>query len=1174
MSMQFTPNQQLAIENHDSTILVSAAAGSGKTRVLTEHLLHRVCEKDSPVDIDRFLVITYTRAAASELRSRIMDALTVLVSDNPTDARLRHQQALSYRASFGTIHSFCTSILREYSHVLGLSPTFSVLDEDRATQIKTVVISRLLDQHYEKVEEDPNFRLLSDTVGAGRDDRVLQNTLLRLHEKLRSHPYPQEWARSQKAALLATGLNDIGQTAWGQELMSEARVTATYWISALEAAITEMKNTDDGGKISSAYGTRFQSVVTALRKMLSEMNQGWDQAQLYSAIPFNSLGRLVKYSDQALKNRMNGLWNNCKKSCSKLSEIFAQDSVSLLHDLRMTAPAMNALLDLTMEFDSAYQTEKLRRCVLDFSDLEHYAVQLLVDKDTGSPSQIAHELSLRYEEIMVDEYQDVNAVQEMIFHAVSRNNANLFLVGDVKQSIYRFRLADPGLFLEKYRSFASPENAVPGQARRILLQENFRSRRPILDATNLIMSSIMSVDLGELNYDADASLKYGAQGYDPSLDVPVEFHIIDTGTQPESEEESPEAATMEAHFVASKILELVRSGAPVTEAGISRPCNWGDFVLLMRSAGGKAKEFRRVLSEAGIPVESPQGGGFFSSLEISVMIDLLSVIDNPHADVPLVNTLRSPIFGFSVDELSDIRTADRNSDFYTALCSSADNGNTHCQEFCNRLNIWRRRAPEIELDEFIWDLCSETEMFAICSAMGDGALRRQNLMRLFELARNFEEGGYRGLYRFIQWINNMAENGKEPDLSPTGHTVKIMTVHKSKGLEFPFVFLCNLAQKFNKDDFKERVLIHSTLGLGPKVIDTSRGIQYPTVAFRAIKQRLTNELLSEEMRILYVAMTRAKERLFLSCAWSKAQNKLDKLVPLIQTPLPPEILKNASGFAVWVALAALSFPKQLPIIVHEASTAETYIPSAPVFPPDFAKAQAQLSQIKTRLSFEYPWSGSVDLPSKLTATELKDALSDIDPDSYLPIESEDFSFPLPKFGDASAISGAIRGTVTHTFLQFVNLQKTGSVSMLQEEADRLASIGLLQSEEVSAIDFNAIYRFFISGIGKRLRAAQDPRREFRFLLLADAEHYFSGATPEDQLLLQGVVDCCFEEDGGITILDYKTDNISEFLVPQRAERYRVQLHTYAEALKRIFRLPVKHCILWFLHPGVEYEVEL
>ncbi len=1171
MSFSFTENQRRAIESRGSAVLVSAAAGSGKTRVLTERLLRRVVDPAEPVDIDRFLVITFTRAAAAELRARIMDALAAEAAAKPGDARIRRQQSLCCRAQIGTIHSFCTGLLREYSQALGISPAFSVLDEDRAEAIKRAVASRLLDKHYERIEHDEAFRLLSDTVGAGRDDSRLEKTLLELREKLSSLPWPDDWAASQRAAFALEGVTDPGETVWGRELLDAARETAAFRAEELERACREIAARD--AKLQKAYTTCFSEAAALFRAVERETLQGWDCARAAAQQAFPRLGSLRNYDDPAAQERLKATWNGSKKAFGALAETFAAPGETLLEDLRATAPAMDALLALASEFERAYNAEKNRRAVLDYSDLEHLTLRLLVDRETGAPTPAARELSGRFAEIMVDEYQDVNAVQELIFRAVSRGERNLFLVGDVKQSIYRFRLADPGLFLDKYARYAPASEAAPGAPRRIALQENFRSRRPILEAVNLVFGSIMSRGLGELDYDADAALRFGAQGYDPAQDAPAELHILDPGG---GDEDSPASDELEARFVARKILSMMRAGTPVTEDGAARRCDWGDFVLLLRAPGSKGAVFHRVLAEAGIPVESQQGSGFFTSLEVAVTVDLLAVIDNPHADVPLISVLRSPAFCFTGDELSAVRAAAPDSDFYGALRAAADAGDEKSADFLRKLERWRALAPETELAALVWTLCTETGLLAICGAMHDGAQRRRNLMLLFEYARAFGASGYRGVYRFVQWLRRLSERGMEPERGAAGKAVRIMSIHKSKGLEFPFVFLCDLGHRFNQTDTRACVLLHTALGLGPKRVDPALGLEYPTLARRAIAHRLTSEMLSEEMRVLYVGMTRARERLFLSCVWKNAEEALSGLRLTLRQPQPPEVLRGAASFAPWIAGAALSDPETLPIAVHTAAEVET----AEAAPPAQAAAcdadDETLLTLREKLDFVYPWAASADLPAKLTATGLKD-LSDGDPDAA-PLEPEpelpEPDFRRPDLAAAPALSAAERGTATHAFLQYVDLSRTVSMDALRAEADRLTAAGRLREDERAVLDLRSVARLFASPLGTAMRAAEDLRREFRFLLLCNASDYAPAAAPEDRILLQGVVDCFFIDAGGITIVDYKTDHVPAAQVPARAEAYRAQMLAYAGALRRIFDLPVRKCVLWFLHSGTEYEISL
>ena len=1169
MSIAFTDSQRRAIEHRDGALLVSAAAGSGKTKVLTERLLRYVAEEGA--DIDRFLVITFTRAAAGELRARIMESLGLLAAAHPGDGHLRRQQSLCCRAPIGTIHSFCAQLLREYSQALGLSPAFSVMDEERAEALRRSVLTRLLEQHYAKIEAEPGFQALADSVGAGRDDSRLEKTLLELHDKLSSLPYPADWAAGQRAAFALAGVTDAGETAWGRELLDAARGSAEYWAGELDAACAEIAAKD--AKLQKAYGAAFAEAAGQARAFCRAAAT-WDGACAHAAFAFPRLGPLRDYDDPDTRERLKALWNDCKKALGAIGDSFAEGSEVCLARVRACAPAMDALLDLAMEFDRAYRAEKLRRAALDYSDLEHLTLKLLVDPADGAPTEAAREVAGRFTEIMVDEYQDVNAVQELIFRAISREGRNLFLVGDVKQSIYRFRLADPGLFLEKYNTWPADGDAAAGQPRRILLRENFRSRRPVLDAANLVFGSIMSRALGELDYDDDAALRYAAQGYDPALDAPVELHVIDPGGG-DADEEAPAGAELEARFVAETILALMKNRTPVTENGGQRPCDWGDFALLLRAPGGKGAVFHRVLAQYGIPVEGARGGGFFSSLEVAVTIDLLAVIDNPHADVPLISVLRSPAFHFTGDELSAIRAADRESDYYGALRAAAAAGDAKAAAFLTQLARWRALAPETDLAALVWMLCTETGLLAICAAMDDAAARRRNLMYLFQSARSFSESGYRGVYRFVQWLRQKSERGAEPEPGGGEQAVRIMSIHRSKGLEFPFVFLCDLHHRFNQTDSRGSVLLHTHLGLGPKFTDTAAGVEYPTLARKAVARRLTGEMLSEEMRVLYVGMTRARERLYLSCVWKNAAEALERMRCSLRTPQPPETLRAAASFVPWIAGAALRAPETLPIVLHGPASAA----AAPAAPAADAAARAPDEALRLalreKLDYAYPWPEAANVPSKRTATDLQGA-QDADADDAAPLLRDDtpMRFRRADFGAPAPLSAAERGSAAHTFLQYVDFACTDSAEALAEEAERLVRRGRLRPEERDALDLPAIARLFASPLGREMRAAERVRREFRFLLLVDAGEFGPGAAPGDQVLLQGVVDCCFVSDGAITVVDYKTDRVTAAQVPERAERYRGQVLAYARALREIFSLPVKRCVLWFLHPGAEFVFPL
>lgn len=1156
-----TVSQAAAINARGSAVLVSAGAGSGKTRVLTERLMGFITDPEQPVDIDSFLIITFTRAAAGELRGRIMDEIGAALAADPGNKRLRRQSALCQKAQIGTIHSFCAALLREHSHACGLPPQFKIADDDRIAAMKDAALKRVMDSYYEKPEEHPGFTLLADTVGAGRDDKRLTELVLTMHDKMQCHARPEQWATEQ-VALLSREVDDVGQTPWGRETMERVGSIVDYWAAELERV---MQAISAETKISEAYMDAMAAPAEQLRELRRRLNIGWDAARECLPIEFTKLGRLVRSPDPALSDFAKNRRNACKKACEKLADMLYSDSDKLLSELRLTTPAMTALLGLTLDFAEELSKDKRRAGVVDYSDLEHMSVRLLTNED-GSPSELARRLSGRYTEIMVDEYQDVSRVQDEIFRAISRDGKNLFMVGDVKQSIYRFRLADPEIFTEKYLDYADYDKAAPTAPRRIMLQENFRSRREVLEAANAVFGLCMSRELGDIDYDEAAALKCGAS-YEGEVPKP-ELCLIEL-PRGEDDEESPDKTELEARYVAARIRRLIDGQVMVSGKNGSRPLEYGDIAILLRSANTVGGVYRNALQQQCVPVAAGQGGGFFTSVEISTLTSLLAVIDNPHQDIPLIAVLRSPVFGFSADELSAIRAAGKRCDFYTALCAAAET-DEKCAEFITALTTYRREAADMSAAELVWRLCTELDMLAICSAMSDGEQRRANLLELAELSERFESSGYRGLHRFVLWLRRLAEKGQEPTTgAATASAVQIMSVHKSKGLEFPVVFLCDTARRFNKRDGMESVLVHPVLGLGPKLTDTRRRIEYPTLARNAIRLRLERETLSEELRLLYVALTRAKERLIVTGTVKDCEKMLAKAREEVTEPMAPQLLASASSMLDWMIYSAIAdkgehismFPAELP------ETEAIQDADEPVAGCD----EELITELERKLSFIYPFTDAERLPSKVTATELKGReTADEDAESVAPKPAP--KFRSPDFGKQDRpATGTERGVATHLVLQYMDFSKSGSLDDIKNEIARLKSERFITAREAEAVDAAAIDGLFRSTLGSRMLSAQSMRREFKFSLLCDAGEIFGTAAGEE-VLLQGVVDCCIEEDGELVIIDYKTDRVSGATLEQRAEFYAAQLQAYARAMERITGKRVRECVLYFLAAGKALSV--
>ena len=1020
----------------------------------------------------------------------------------------------------------------------------------------------MLEERYARPEDYPGFLALADTVGAGRSDDRLAALILNLHLRMQCHARPEQWARKQVEQLRCPSA-DAADTPWGREVMAQARASAEYWNGEMDRLLCLMAGEE---KISAAYMDSFAQTAAELRELCRCLNIGWDRARDCLPIQFEKLKALRNSPNPQLSELLKSRRDACKKAMGDLQALLYAPSEQLMSELRLTAPAMEALLDVTLDFDRAFSRDKRLRGLVDYADLEHFTARLLTDEQ-GAPTELAKQLSRRYAEIMVDEYQDVSRVQDAIFRAISRDGQNLFLVGDVKQSIYRFRLADPEIFTEKYLSYADHEAAAPGQPRRILLRENFRSRREILEGANTVFSLCMSRRLGDMDYDEAASLQYGA-GYPGEVPVPELTLVEAAGGE---DEDSPDKTAREAAWVAGKIRELMDSGCTVTGAAGPRPLQYGDIAILLRSGNAVGPAYCRALAEQGIPVAAVQGGDYFASVEVSTLVSMLAVLDNPHQDIPLIAVLRSPAFGFSADALSAIRGADRQSDFYTALKTAAETDEA-CRAFLEKLERLRDLAADLPMAELVWLLLTELDLLALCSAMRDGAQRRARLMAFIEMAERYEGSGYRGLHRFVLWLRKRSEKGQEPALGGAeSSAVQIMSIHKSKGLEFPVVFLCDTARRFNKQDSRDTVLVHPELGLGPKLTDTRRHVEYPTLARNAIKLRLEREMLSEEMRLLYVAMTRAKERLFITAAMKDPEAAIAKAESSVTRPMAPEVLSQAGAMANWLLCAALAdggahLSMNIGNVTAQTQAAEEQAAAAAPGDPTAA------AELERNLAFAYPHAAAEKLPSKVTATELK-GHEEPDAEAVSLAVKPHAPFRMPDFARKDKpLTGTEKGIATHLVLQYMDFAKGGSREEIEGEVQRLCARGFLSRREAEAVDVAAVARLFASDLGKRMRSCPQVLREFKFSLLCDAAEIY-GAAAGEQLLLQGVVDCCLDEPDGLVIIDYKTDRVRTAQeIQERGKRYRGQILSYARAMERIHGKKVKQCLLYFITPGKTLEI--
>lgn len=1188
MAEKLTNEQQSAVDSRERSLLVSAAAGSGKTKVLVERLFSYV-EREG-ANLDDFLIITYTRAAASELRGKIAKALNERMERDPGNYHLRQQMLRVYRADIKTVDAFCTSLLRENCHLLGedarghaLRPDFRVLDENEAEVLRGRVLARTLEDFYDHLTSGGT--LLADTLGAGRDDSALEQLVLELHAKLQAQPYEDKWLDAQRAFWRAVP-EKIEDTPYGKILLNEVERKARHCKGLLQRAAQEMCAND---ALNQKYAPAFLDASYQLEALEGKIAQGWDAARGVT-IAFPRLAAVKDSDGGEMKARMKGLWDNCKETVKGFAELFAASSDEAVEDLRTMAPAMLALIDLTADFSRRYNEEKRRRNAADFSDQEHEAIRLLV-AENDEPTELAALVSTRYREIMVDEYQDTNEVQNRIFDAISCKGENLFTVGDVKQSIYRFRLADPRIFLQHYNTWPPLAAADEHESAKLLLSRNFRSRKEVLEATNFVFRNVLSREMGELDYGEDEMLRPGAS-YAESSVCGAEFHLLDLPTQ--TGEHRVRASEAEAAFVADYIRNMLSSKFPVQDDKTRelRPVREEDIVILMRSPSTRLLDYRRALESRGIRCAADAGEDFFASMEIAVLFSFLQVIDNPRQDVPLIAVLRSPLFGFVPDELAALRSQQRTGDFYDALLLSEDG---HSKAFLAVLRSLRDSAAHLSVRELLSEIYRKCNVLGIFGAMHRGAERKENLLAFLELSEDFARAGRQGLFDFVRTLREQLASGEAAAMQTTHASsgVRIMSIHKSKGLEFPVVILSDLARRFSNMDFQSSVLVHPQLGLGPVCVDARRHIQYPTIARQALERTLRREAKAEELRVLYVAMTRAKEKLVMVHTQANAGGRVADLMALSDCPVLPEAVDSGKCMGDWIMLPLLQrseagalrafagqnsegrfFAEETPwtVCVHDGLQFAAPAQQSDAAEEERAPQREELPADFAALSYRYPYAEQTAFPAKLTATQLKGRAIDeeISENTTLPPRLRNLC--KPKFlAGKTALTGAERGTALHLVMQDLDFFCEPNEQSVRAQIEAMRAQRKLTEEQAKAADVHAIVRFLRSDLAARIRKSEQVEREYRFSLLRPVRD-FSSLDADDSVLLQGVVDCFFEEDGELVVVDFKTDHVSCAQLDERAEHYRPQLEAYSMALTRVMGKKVKEKVLYFFSAGEEVRL--
>ena len=1252
-STKWTEDQLKAITTRECNLLVAAAAGSGKTAVLVERIIRIITNEDNPIDIDRLLVVTFTSAAAAEMRERIADAISKALEVNPNSKVLQRQLTLLSRANITTMHSFCLDVIKNYYHTIDLDPTFRIADETENTLLKLEVINDMFEDYYEN--EDEEFKNLVEAYSTSKDDEKLKNIILDLYRFSMSGPWPEKWLKDSAESFNIDTIEDLNKTPWIKVLKETIYIEVSGYIKTLEKAIELIKSTEG----LEPYIQTFSDELNMFNSIIESLNYGINE--LYNEISNISFGRLKsvkkdKVSDVEALEVVKSIRDSIKKKSLKLIE----DSFSIsieesLEGIKKTYPYMKMISKLTLDFMERFKIKKRERNLLDFNDLEHLCLKILINHDEEGniiPSRVSEGFREYFDEVLVDEYQDSNNVQEAIIDLVSRKsleNPNVFMVGDVKQSIYRFRQAKPELFLDKYNKYPLEEGSLN---RKIQLYKNFRSREEVISGVNYIFKEVMSENVGELEYTDEEALNLGAsykENEDENVSIagPIELHILDKsgnkdtleedkieevnlGDEEREEEEDVDAITLEARIVAKRIKDLLNPDANTgkifkvldKETGEYRPLKYKDIVILLRATKNWSELFLEELGSEGIPVYADTGTGYFETIEIRTIMSLLKIIDNPMQDVPMISVLRSPLVSFTAEELGDIRLLNKEKYFYEIINEvSKDEYEVNedlkekCKVFINNLEKWRKKAIYTPIDEFIWYLYMDTAYYGYVGAMPNGKLRQANLKILFQRAKQFEQTSFKGLFNFINFINKLRNSsgdmGSAKVLGENEDVVRIMSIHKSKGLEFPVVFTSGFGKQFNLMDLNKSILYHDDLGFGPDYVDLEKRISYSTLAKEAIKKKILFETLSEEMRILYVAFTRAKEKLIITGAtrnleksisrWASAAALDEEIVPA------SEVLKGKS-YLDWIGMALCKHRDgedlrsyigvNNGLLVNDFSTwkvkmwskNELIVDKDEVAVDEINEDDLFINkevnsidkEISRRLGYRYKYSLAEALPSNVSVSDLKRALYEHEDDDVLTVNIfRDKEVLKPKFlQEKKGLSASERGTAVHFIMQKLNLDKVSTREEIRSQIEDMKNNNLLSEEEVKAVNKINFLGFFNSDLGKRMMKSYNEgkllKRELPFYTEISSLEV-DNTLPEkeyknEKVRLQGIIDCIFEEENEIVLLDYKTDYVVEGMEEEIIEKYRVQLKYYKEAVEKITGKKVKESYLYLF--GLSKEVIL
>ena len=1245
MGVMWTTEQQKVIDSRDCNILVSAAAGSGKTAVLVERIISMVTDPVHPVDIDRLLIVTFTRAAAGEMRERIRLAIEKKLAEDEDNEHLQRQSTLLHHAQITTIDSFCSYVVKNYFHLIDLDPSYRMAEEGELRLMQGDVAAQVLNDAYDRKE--PEFLQFVECFSTGKTDEGIEDMIKHLYAFSVSYPYPEEWLLSCKEAYSISSVEELEQAGWMQMIKEDIRKSLQEAMNLADAALETARG--EGGPYY--YENALESDRTFVQKLLqTDSFEEWQR--LFSGLSF---ARLAAKKDSQVSEEAKELAKNLRQQVKDLLGELKEQYFSLsLEDaaeyVRMAGAPVGVLIDLTLAFARAFAEKKREKNILDFSDLEHFALKILVDHsgEKDKRTQAAKELADRFAEVMIDEYQDSNFVQEKLLNAVSKmeeGNNNIFMVGDVKQSIYRFRLARPDLFMEKFKTYST----AGGKCLRIDLHKNFRSRKEVLDGVNFLFYQIMGEALGKVEYDDAAALYPGASfppypaGQDGEPDASenqqdggsdaaenqqngrsdaaekqqnsaadTELILVETDEEEWKVMESGEnVQELEARAAAARIQELVGS-YPVLDktTGQYRPARFGDCVVLLRTLSGWSETFKRVLNAQGIPASVTTKTGYFSASEVMTVLNYLRILDNPLQDIPFAGALHNLPGGFSMEELARVKCVGRErekSGMYQSLLAAEslrESPNARDRQtgekavrFLELYESIRKKVPYTPMHELLWEIYDRTGLIDYIQAGASGEQQKANLLMLLQKARDYESTSYRGLFNFVRYIENLqkyqVDFGEANILSENEDTVKIMSIHKSKGLEFPVVFVSGMGKQFNQQDARASLAMHPDLGVGADWVDAELRTKTPTLLKKAVQRQIQIENLGEELRILYVALTRAKEKLILTGSTSRIEKRLTALEPLKKQEerrISYGRLAKARCYLDWIfpALARhrcmdevyLSYEKR-PYVLNPLHDDEAGFHIQVISPTKLTLEEAETrmiqkmkkqeilefdtaavwdekvrEQIEECFTYSYPYPDRDKIPAKVTVSQVK-RLHMEDEESASWYEEEEEMIPyIPSFIEKreGGLTGAGRGTAYHRVFECLDFSKAGSAEEAEEQISALESEHRIDSEVRRTVSPRDVYQFAASSIGRRMAEAQAHGmlyREQPFVMEIAADRLMEEYAEEERVLVQGIIDAFFYEGDGIVLVDYKTDRVRRRDGSDLIEKYRVQLDYYAEALERV-----------------------